>query len=177
VSGTWLVVDQLPVRPDWSTMSETQHLSSTLRIAAPAASIFAIIADPQGHVTIDGSGMLIAPKSSEALAAVGDSFLMDMDGPARGFPQLGTYTVRNTVTKLVDGTLLEWTIGPVDGDPYGHVYGFTLAPITDSETEVVHYYDWSAVPADMQARFGFPVISSTGLAATLGKLDASVTGA
>jgi hypothetical protein len=154
---------------------QTDRLSSARLIAAPAASIFRLITDPQGHVDIDGSGMLIAPKEPQRLAAVGDVFLMDMDGPARGLPQLGTYTAQNTVTKLIDDAALEWAVGQEGGAPFGHVYGFTLAPLSDEETEVTHYYDWSAVSAQARGWLSFPVIDADGLAATLSKLDTAVS--
>jgi hypothetical protein len=156
-------------------VSDTDRLSSARLIAAPAASIFQLITDPQGHVAIDGSGMLIAPKESNRLVAVGDTFLMDMDGPARGLPELGTYTAQNTVTKLIDDAALEWAVGQEGAAPFGHVYGFTLAPLSDEETEVTHYYDWSAVSEQARAWISFPVIDADGLAATLGKLESVVT--
>jgi hypothetical protein len=123
--------------------------------------------------------MLIGPRAPKQLTEVGDVFLMDMDGPARGLPQLGTYTAQNTVTKLIDGAALEWAVGQEGGAPFGHVYGFTLAPLSDEETEVTevtHYYDWSAVSAEGRTWLSFPVIDAAGLAATLGKLDSLVTG-
>jgi hypothetical protein len=149
----------------------SQQLSSSRLIAASAADIFRVVASPQGHVSIDGSGMLIAPRAQRQLTAVGDTFVMDMDGPARGLPELGTYTVENTVTKLIDDAVVEWSVGPEGGAPFGHLYGFTLAPLSDDETEVTHYYDWSGVPAKYHDQVGFPVIKEEGLAKTLARLS------
>lgn len=36
----------------------TERLETSRLLAAPAASIFALLCDPQGHVAIDASGML-----------------------------------------------------------------------------------------------------------------------
>lgn len=49
------------------------------RIAAPPEAIFAVVADPAGHVAIDGSGMLVAAPDAAAVTAVGDTFIMNMD--------------------------------------------------------------------------------------------------
>src|SRR5690349_4374214 len=51
--------------------------------ALPSA-VFAVISDPTGHVSIDGSGMLVAAQNSSPLTGVGDSFVMDMDREALG---------------------------------------------------------------------------------------------
>ena len=50
-------------------------------IAAPAADIFAVLCDPQGHVAIDSSGMLQDADGSP-VAAAGDSFVVHMDREA-----------------------------------------------------------------------------------------------
>jgi uncharacterized protein YndB with AHSA1/START domain len=152
-------------------MSSTERLSASRKIPAPAADIFKIVSDPHGHVRIDGSGMLITPQGTAPITAVGDSFTMDMDGPTRGFPDLGTYQVVNTITRYEDDSVVEWTVGLPDQDPIGHVYGFTLTAISDGETEVTHYYDWSGAGADWKARMDFPVISAEGLGKTLQKLE------
>jgi hypothetical protein len=50
-------------------------------IAAKPATIFGILRDPQGHVTIDSSGMLM-DATGEPVTAVGDSFVVHMDREA-----------------------------------------------------------------------------------------------
>jgi hypothetical protein len=50
-------------------------------IAAPAADIFAVLCDPDGHVAIDSSGML-QDAEGERVTAVGDSFVVHMDRAA-----------------------------------------------------------------------------------------------
>jgi hypothetical protein len=47
-------------------------------IAAPAADVFAVLCDPQGHVAIDATGML-QDADGESVAAAGDSFIVHMD--------------------------------------------------------------------------------------------------
>jgi hypothetical protein len=155
-------------------MPESDRFSVTRRISVAPADIFAIISDPRGHVSVDGSGRLIAPQGDAKPTAVGDTFVMDMDGPARGFPDIGTYTVTNTVTKFVDDAEFEWTVGQ-PGKPIGHLYGYQLVAAGDAETDVTHYVDWSAVDDAWRERIAFPVINAEGLTKTLDNLNAVVS--
>ena len=50
-------------------------------IAADPAAIFRVLCDPQGHVAIDSSGMLM-DASGDPVSAVGDSFVVHMDREA-----------------------------------------------------------------------------------------------
>ncbi len=64
-------------------------------IAAPAADIFAVLCDPQGHVAIDSSGMLQDADGSP-VAASGDSFVVHMDREAlNDFPSSASTTSRS----------------------------------------------------------------------------------
>jgi hypothetical protein len=155
-------------------MPESDRFSVTRRISVAPADIFAIISDPRGHVSVDGSGMLIAPQGDAKPTAVGDTFVMDMDGPARGFPDIGTYTVTNTVTKFVDDAEFEWSVGQ-PGKPIGHLFGYQLVAAGDAETDVTHYVDWSAVDDAWRERIAFPVINAEGLTKTLDNLNAVVS--
>ena len=134
-------------------MSETR-MSATGRIAAPAEKLFQIVSSPEGHVQIDGSGMLVAAVDASGMTKVGDFFEMNMDRePLGDFPEMGKYQVRNTVTQIVPNRLFEWAVGLVDGDPIGHVYGWELTPVSDTETEVTNYTDWSGIPENIQSHW------------------------
>ncbi|HEX5588618.1 MAG TPA: polyketide cyclase [Acidimicrobiia bacterium] len=131
----------------------TDRVSVTRRIAAPAEKLFLIVSSPDGHVQIDGSGMLVAAPDAEQPTAVGDQFDMDMDRePLGDIPEMGKYQVRNTVTQIVPNRLFEWTIGGKDWPPLGHLYGWQLDPVSETETDVTNYCDWSAIGDDMRAR-------------------------
>jgi hypothetical protein len=128
------------------------RVSATRRIAAPAEQLFLIVASPDGHVQIDGSGMLVAAPGAEPPTAVGDHFDMDMDRePLGDIPEMGKYQVRNTVTQIVPNRLFEWTIGGKDWPPLGHVYGWQLDPVSDTETDVTNYCDWTAISDQMRS--------------------------
>ena len=138
----------------------SDRVSVTRRIAAPAEKIFGIVSSPAGHVEIDGSGMLVAPASgNEPLTEVGQTFDIDMDRASLGdIPEMGKYQVRNTVTQIVPDRLFEWGIGGKDRPPIGHVYGWALAPVSDTETEVTNYCDWTAIPTEYRSAREWPVV-------------------
>ena len=149
-------------------MSETR-LSASGRIAAPANKLFEIVSSPAGHVAIDGSGMLVASVDSRPMEKVGDTFDMNMDRePLGDIPDMGKYQVRNTVTKIEPNRLFEWAVGMVDGDPIGHVYGWELTPVSDTETDVTNYTDWSGIPQNLQQHW--PIVPQHMLEESVEKL-------
>jgi uncharacterized protein YndB with AHSA1/START domain len=157
-------------------MSE-ERVSVTRVIAAPAAAIYAIVSDPEGHVRIDGSGMLEASADAKPLTAVGETFDIHMDRtPLNDIPGLVKYSVRNTVTQIEPDRLVEWTIGGIDQPPLGHVYGWQLTPVSDTETEVTNYCDWTnIVQALRDAGRTWPIVPVAMLEESLTKLEQLVT--
>lgn len=151
------------------------RMSLTRRIDAPAERIFAVVSSPQGHVEIDGSGMLVAADDADELRAVGDTFEMHMDREPLGDVPLGRYTVCNTVTIFEPGTEIAWTVGAVGRTPIGHVYGYRLEPVGETSTEVTSYYDWSAVSEAWRERVSWPVVPREMLEASLDNLERLVT--
>jgi hypothetical protein len=85
---------------------------------------------------------------------------MDMDRtPLSDIPGLVKYKVRNTVTQFVPGRLFEWTVGvPERPNLYGHVYGWQIEPVNDTECDVTNYCDWTAVPQKYLDRRPWPVV-------------------
>ena len=155
---------------------DDERISATRRIAAPAATIFAIVTDPNGQVAIDGSHMLVAAPDAARLAAVGDSFTIDMDREALGDMPLGKYQVLNVVTKIEPDRLLEWNVGSAERGPLGHVYGYVLEPAGDGETDVTSYCDWSGISPELRERIPrWPIVPKMALISTLEKLDALAT--
>ena len=142
-------------------------------IAAPAADIFAVLCDPQGHVAIDSSGML-QDADGEPVHAVGDEFVVHMDREAlNDFPQLGKYDVTVKITEYEQDRLIAWTIDGQIKPQIGHVYGYRLEPDGDS-TVVTSFYDWSGIAQTWRDAGIFPVISELALRGTLGILDRTV---
>jgi hypothetical protein len=161
----------------------TERIEVQRRIAAPAADIFAMLCDPQGHVAIDSSGML-QDAEGNPVAAAGDSFVVHMDREALGdFPQLGKYDVTVTIHEFEQDRLISWTVlGQGSAlelveslglrPQIGHLYGYHLEPDQDGNSTVVtSFYDWSAVDQKWRDAGIFPVISEVALRATVGILD------
>jgi hypothetical protein len=141
-------------------------------IAADPATIFRLLCDPQGHVTIDSSGMLM-DATGAPVAAVGDSFVVHMDREALNDYPMGRYDVTVTITKLTPDREIAWTILGQIKPQIGHVYGYTLEPVPDG-TLATSYYDWSSIDPEWKKAAIFPVISEGAIRATLGILARTV---
>jgi uncharacterized protein YndB with AHSA1/START domain len=153
----------------------TERIEIQRTIAAPAADIFAVLCDPQGHVAIDSSGML-QDADGDPVTAAGDSFVVHMDREAlNDFPQLGKYDVTVSIRDFEPDRLISWTILGQIRPQIGHVYGYRLEPNPDGDgTLVTSFYDWSDIDEKWRDAGIFPVISELALRATLGILDRTV---
>ena len=141
------------------------------RIPADAARIFNVLRDPQGHVTIDSSGMLM-DATGEPATKVGDEFLVHMDREALNDYPLGRYDVTVTITTFEPDREIAWTILGQIRPQIGHVYGYRLEPVDDgAATLVTSYYDWSNIDEQWRQANIFPVVPESALRATLGILE------
>ena len=143
----------------------TERFEVQRTIPADAAAIFAVLRDPQGHVAIDSSGMLM-DASGEPVYAVGDTFVVHMDREAlNDYPELGKYDVTVSIVTFAPDQEIAWTIMSRIRPPIGHVYGYRLEP-ADRGTLVTSYYDWSGIDDNWRQAGIFPVISEGALRAT-----------
>jgi Polyketide cyclase / dehydrase and lipid transport len=151
----------------------TERIEVRRTIPADAPAIFRVLCDPQGHVAIDSSGMLMSA-DGEPVTAEGDSFVVHMDREAlNDYPELGRYDVTVTITRFVPDREIAWTILGQLRPQIGHVYGYTLEPAADG-TVVTSYYDWSSIDPVWRDAGIFPVLSEGALRATLGILARTV---
>jgi hypothetical protein len=150
----------------------TERMEVQRTIEADPATIFRVLRDPQGHVTIDSSGML-QDATGEPVGAVGDSFVVHMDREALNDYPMGRYDVTVTITTFVPDREIAWTILGQIRPPIGHVYGYRLEP-GEGGTVVTSYYDWSSIDPVWKEAGIFPVISEGALRATLGILGRTV---
>ena len=158
-----------PAEARWQDAEMTsERLEVQRTIAAVPATIFRLLCDPQGHVAIDSSGMLI-DATGDPVTAVGDSFVVHMDREALNDYPMGLYDVTVTITTFVPDREIAWTILGQIRPQIGHVYGYTLAPVEDG-TLVTSYYDWSSIDPAWKDAGIFPVLSEGALRATLGIL-------
>ena len=150
----------------------SERLEVQRTIPADPATIFGVLCDPQGHVEIDSSGMLM-DATGEPVKAVGDSFVVHMDREALNDYPMGLYDVTVTIKKFVADREIAWTILGQIRPQIGHVYGYTLER-ADGGTLVTSYYDWSSIDPVWKEAGIFPVISEGALRATLGILARTV---
>ncbi|OBG71459.1 MULTISPECIES: SRPBCC family protein [unclassified Mycobacterium] len=154
----------------------TDRIEIDRTIAAPAAAVFAVLCDPQGHVAIDASGML-QDADGDPVTAVGDSFVVHMDREAlNDFPEMGRYDVTVRIEEFEPDRLIAWTILGRIRPQIGHVYGYRLRPDDgdESRTVVTSFYDWSRIDQQWRDAGIFPVVPESALRATLGILDRTV---
>ncbi len=129
-------------------------VSVSRRIAAPAAGIFAILADPRRHTDLDGSGMLRGAVSDRPIRAVGDVFVMKMH-----YAPYGDYEMNNHVVEYEPDRRLGWEPRPGRGHPdattpgaaWGHRWIFDLLPDGAGATVVTETFDGSRMPEDKRA--------------------------
>lgn len=159
--------------------STTDRIEVQRRIAAPPSEVFAVLTDPEGHVDIDSSGMLMSA-TGDRVGAVGDSFVVHMDREALNDFPLGEYDVTVKIVRFEPDRQIAWRIEGQIKPQIGHVYGYLLEPeVADDADEpdaslVTSYYDWSEIHPDWRAAGIFPVIPESALRATLGILARTV---
>ncbi|MFK8844437.1 SRPBCC family protein [Streptomyces sp. Ac-502] len=136
---------------------DQESVSATLTVAAPAATVFAVLADPAAHSTIDGTGWVREPVDRAPLTEVGQIFRMAMyhvDHPD------GDYQVANQVEVLDPPRTISWLTGQEKEDGRlefgGWFWRYDLTPLGASGTEVTLTYDWSAVPQSIREYLHFP---------------------
>jgi hypothetical protein len=83
--------------------------------------------------------------------------------------ELGEHQSQSVVTTYVRDRAIGWSCGPVDHDPVGHSFTFTLEPDGDDQTLVTLAYDWSAV-TDEQLLAMMPRVSREDLTSSLDNL-------
>ena len=149
------------------------RIEVTRSIEATPAEVFAVLRDPEGHVDIDASGMLMAA-SGDPVGAVGDRFTVHMDRRALGDLPWEGYDVEVVITAYDPDREIAWTVEGRMQPPLRHVYGYRLEPV-DRGVLITSYYDWSQLdPAWVAAADRFPIVPESALSATLGILDRTV---
>ena len=149
-----------------------ERIEATRLIPATPAEVFAVLRDPQGHVDIDASGMLMDAEG-EPVSAVGDRFLVHMDREALNDFPMGRYDVTVNIKDFEQDALISWTILGQIRPQIGHVYGYRLEP-GENGTVVTSFYDWSEIDPQWREANIFPIIPESALRATLGILDRTV---
>jgi uncharacterized protein YndB with AHSA1/START domain len=140
-----------------------RQVSRSVEVAAPAAELFAYVADPRRHQEVDGSGTVRENVKAPPELAVGDRFSTKMR--MLGLP----YRITSTVTAVTPGALIEWR------HPFGHRWRWEFDEISPTLTRVTETFDFrDAGPVknalNYYALTGFVKSNARGIEATLAKL-------
>ena len=145
-----------------------QQVSGTITVAAPPATVFAILADPHQHARIDGSGSVGSViKAPERLTAKGQTFAVRMK--LFGVP----YVIVNRVVEFEAGRRIAWRHFTANR------WRYELTPTADGGTTVTETFDMSrANPFVTSVVRGakFPERNREGIAGTLQRLKAAAEG-
>jgi uncharacterized protein YndB with AHSA1/START domain len=117
-----------------SPQEPEQVVTASRDIAAPAAEIFELIADPAQQPRWDGNDNLAEAPRGQRVRAVGDVFLMTTT----------TGNVReNHVFEFVEGRRIAWRPSEPGRPSPGHLWRWILEPVDAGHTRVTHVYDWT----------------------------------
>ena len=113
----------------------TRIVTAAHDVAAPAAVIFELIADPAQQPRWDGNANLAEAAAGQRIRDVGDVFIMTLtrDGAIR----------ENHIVEFEEGRLIAWRPSEVGRKPPGHLWRWQLEPLDATRTRVTHTYDWT----------------------------------
>ena len=119
---------------NWPMAEQSTIVSASRRIAAPAATIFELVADPARQPEWDGNDNLAQAAPGQRVRGVGDVFTMTL---TMGVDR------QNHVAEFEEGRLIAWRPSEVGSPPLGHLWRWQLEPVDDANTVVTHTYDWT----------------------------------
>lgn len=134
-----------------------------VEVAAPAAELYALAADPRRHHELDGSGTVQDNIDMPAHLIVGSKFSTKMK--MYGVP----YRITSTVTELTPNEVVEWR------HPVGHRWRWEFEPLSPTRTQVTETFDYrDAGPVKNKLKYyermGFSKGNAAGIEATLSRL-------
>lgn len=152
-------------------MTDTESISVSRRIDAPAKDIFAVLTLPSRHTEIDGSGFIRSVSHADRIQGTGDTFTMNMEGDHMG----GEYQTDNHVTAYAENQMVGWKTAPAGQEPPGWEWLWELKAEGSDATEVTLTYDWSKVTdQELRDKLHFPLVSKEELEESLGNLASAV---
>ena len=145
------------------------QVSRSVEVHAPAADLFAIVADPRRHHELDGSGTVGKNIRAPQRLVAGARFTTKMR--MFGVP----YRITSTVTAMKPDELIEWR------HPVRHHWRWEFAAITPTITRVTETFDYRDTGLlkdrlNYYERTGFAKRNAAGIEATLTKLRSSYAG-
>jgi uncharacterized protein YndB with AHSA1/START domain len=122
-------------------VSEATIVNASLDIAAPAATIFELIADPAQQPRWDGNDNLGEAAEGQRVRTVGDVFTTTL---------LNGLVRENHVVEFDEGRLIAWQPSEPGSPRPGHLWRWQLEPLDDAHTRVTHTYDWTRLTDEMR---------------------------
>jgi uncharacterized protein YndB with AHSA1/START domain len=146
------------------------HVVSVDRlIAAPAAALFAVVADASRHPDIDGSGTVVKAKGAAEPLRLGSTFGMSMK---MGVP----YSMSNTVIEFDQDRRIAWQTvfsGPLGRFVGGRIWRYEFEEV-EGGTKVTESWDISKDKQGFMLKRGqLPKRTAASMRATLEKLAQS----
>ena len=124
---------------------ECRPVSVSRRIEAPAAVIFALLADPDRHSEFDGSGMLRPGAGNRVIGGVGDVFVTKMYYTAMGDDEMHNHIVAYEADRCIG-----WEPRNPELARNGSRWRFDLAPDGPDATLVTETYDYTDPPESVR---------------------------
>ncbi|MEV6275501.1 SRPBCC family protein [Nocardia sp. NPDC051832] len=111
-----------------------QVVIASREVAAPAATIFELIADPAQQPRWDGNDNLSEAPAGQRVRATDAVFAMTItNGHVR----------ENRVVEFEEGRRIAWLPAEPGKEPPGHLWRWELEPLDEQRTLVTHTYDWT----------------------------------
>jgi uncharacterized protein YndB with AHSA1/START domain len=145
---------------------ECKPVSVSRRIAAPAADIFEVLADPNRHPEFDGSEMLRPGASNKVIVGIGDVFVTKMY-----FEAMGDYEMHNRIVVFEADRCIAWEPGNPELARNGSRWRFDLTPDGSNSTLVTETYDCMDSPKSVREAVDNGNAWLAGMTKTLERLD------
>jgi uncharacterized protein YndB with AHSA1/START domain len=142
-------------------MSPRRSVSASRTIAAPAAKIFDLLANPYKHARLDGSGSVMDVVDAPARLSLGATFTMKMKLKAN-------YTTRNVVSEFEDNKVIAWH------HKAGFIWRYQLDEV-DGATTVTESFIYDNALGLLLSLTGVPKKNQASMEKTLLDLDEVVT--
>lgn len=113
---------------------ETRIITAERTIAADAATVFELIADPAQQPRWDGNENLQEAGPGQRVHAVGDVFVMT---------NIGDRQRENRVVEFEEGRRIAWLPAPVGEPAPGQLWRWEIEPLPTGGVRVRHSYDWT----------------------------------
>jgi uncharacterized protein YndB with AHSA1/START domain len=112
-------------------------------MAAPAAKIFELVADPAQQPRWDGNANLLEAPEGQRVRSVGDVFTMILTGGK---------VRENDVVEFDEGRLIAWRPHEVGKRQPGHLWRWEFESLDTDRTRVAHTYDWTELTDSNRAK-------------------------